>query len=278
VPVIRALWIDLTVESRQNVRTIDAAQEQGMKASQTQWMPRVASTVLCLLAFTACGPSEKQLAARAEATRIECLDKICTGDVAPPRNELTDDLIKLNGQWYVGPKEYFSSVTSSGFYWPSKQPMFKGGSYPERGQGVADAVIEIFFTGRQRWPTPNVEKPWEEGTWAKEFARIEAEGLRMQRKAISPQLEVVSFIRADGRPYDTTYYVASLQKSIRGNEAPVASCRTDLLNPNARCTSGEFWQSDVYADFRFRAKHAPDWPAIHQEIIRILNLAKKVQP
>ena len=136
----------------------------------------------------------------------------------------------------------------------------------------------MFFTGRQFWPTPNVEKPWEVGTWAKKFAPLQAEGLRMQREAISPQLEVVSFFHADGKPYDTTYYVASQQKSMRGDEAPVASCSTDLLNPNARCSSNEFWQSNVYADFRFRAKHAPDWPAIHQEIIRVLNLAHKVPP
>ena len=264
--------------------TVNAAQEQGMKAIQIQWMLRVASAVLCLLALTGCGPSEKQLAARAEATRIDCLDKICHGDVAPKIDNTKDVVLKLNGQWYVGPKEYFTSSGARGFIWWERKPLTTVESRPPElavliadGKGY-DFSIEIFLTGRQRWPTPNVEKPWEEGTWAKEFARIEAEGLRMQRKAISPQLEVVSFFRADGKPYDTTYYVASQQKSIRGNEAPVASCRTDLLNPNARCNSGEFWQSDVYADFRFRAKHAPDWPAIHQEIIRVLNLAKKVQP
>jgi hypothetical protein len=233
--------------------------------------------------LTACGPSEKQLAAGAEATRVDCLDKICpgNGDVTPKIDSTKDAILKLNGQWYVGPKEYFASGEGAAFYWPSKTPFTgkpDGQSWPEQRQPFYDVAIEIFFTGRQRWPTPNVEKPWEGATWAKEFNRIQAEGLRMQRKTVTAQLDVISFFYADGKAYDTTYYVATQQKSIRGSEPPVASCRTDILNPNARCSSNEFWQPDVFADFRFRAKHAPDWPAIHQEIVRVLNLAKKVQP
>ena len=244
-----------------------------MKAIQIQWMPHIASAALCLLAMTGCGPSEKQLAARAEATRIDCLDKICTGDVAPPRNELTDDLIKLNGQWYVGPKEYFSSVRSSGFYWPSKHPMFKGGNYPERGQGVADAVIEIFLIGRQSWPTPNVEKPWEARGWEAQFEKLVRDGLKISRQQVRPDLEVVTFVKADGKPYDTTFYIATKQKNIRGADLPGISC----LSITETCSTGDFWQDDVYARLRFHIKHAQDWPAIHQEVIRVLNLAKKVQ-
>lgn len=250
-----------------------------MKASLNGTWLCAAGFALGLMCLSACDPFEKQRAAGAEEQRVQCLDKSCYGDVTPKFDHMKETLLKLNGQWYVGPKEYFSSGRNGGgFYWSSKHPMFKGGSYPERGQDVADSVIEIFFTGRQRWPTPNVEKPWEGTTWVKEFNRIQAVGLRMERKTVTPQLDVISFFHADGKAYDTTYYVATQQKSIRGGEPPVASCRTDILNPKARCNSNEFWQADVFADFRFRAKHAPDWPAIHQEIIRVLNLAQKVQP
>ena len=235
-----------------------------------------------LLGLTACDPFEKQRAEQAEKTRIECLDKLCYGDVLPVKIPNTA-IFKLNGQWYVGPNEYYTSSGPRGFIWWQHQPLSSGSTQPPEletliadGKGY-DVSIEIFFTGRQRWPTPNVEKPWEAGTWVKEFDRIQAEGLRMQWKTVTPQLDIVSFSYANGKAYDTTYYVASQQKNIRGGEAPVAICRSDKLNPNARCFASAFWQDDVLADFRFRAKHAQDWPAIHQEIIRTLNLAKKEQ-
>ncbi len=254
-----------------------------MTVLRTRLLQSMALALFTVLTMTGCGPSEKQLAAQAEATRIDCLDKICYGDVAPRFDNTKDAILKLNGQWYVGPNEYFTSSGARGFIWWQQKPITRVETRPPEldalikdGKGY-DFLIEIFLTGRQSWPTPNVEKPWEAGTWVKEFNRIQAEGLRMQRKTVTPQLDVISFSYSDGKAYDTTYYVATQEKSIRGGEHPVASCRTDILNPNARCSANEFWQPDVFADFRFRAKHAPDWPAIHQEIIRVLNLAKKVQ-
>jgi hypothetical protein len=160
-----------------------------MTVLQTQLLQRMALVLLTAVTMTACGPSDKQRAAGAEEQRVQCLDKLCYGDVIPKFDSKKDEILKLNGQWYVGAKEYFSnSRNGGGFYWPSKHPMFKEGSFPERGQGVADAVIEIFLTGRQRWPTPNVEKPWEDATWAKEFNRIQAEGLRMQQRPLPRNL------------------------------------------------------------------------------------------
>jgi hypothetical protein len=255
-----------------------------MTVLQTQLLQRMALALLTAVTMTACGPSDKQRAAGAEEQRVQCLDKLCYGDVVPTFDSSKDAILKVNGQWYVGPKEYFTSFGPRGFNWWQHKALSTGSPRPPElealianGKGY-DVSVEIFLTGRQRWPTPNVDKPWEGATWAREFNRIQAEGLRMQRKTITPQLDVVSFFHADGKAYDTTYYVATQQKSIRGGEPPVASCRTDIRNPNARCSSNEFWQPDVFADFRFRAKHAPDWPAIHQEIIRVLNLAKNVQP
>ena len=256
-----------------------------MKTKRTSLTRWPVTALLVLLSLSACGPSDKQRAAGAEEQRVQCLDKLCYGDVIPKFDSTKDAIMKVNGQWYVGPKEYFSTGNPiSGFEWWEHKPISRGIERPPEMQALAvagegyDFSIEIFLTGRQSWPTPNVAKPWEAGTWTKEFNRIQAEGLRMQRKTVTPQLDVISFFYADGKAYDTTYYVATQQKSIRGSEPPIASCRTDILNPNARCFSNEFWQPDVFADFRFRAKHAPDWPAIHQEIIRVLNLAKKVQP
>ena len=245
-----------------------------MKSAQIQWMPGIASAVLCLLAMTGCGPSKKQLAARAEATRIDCLDKICYGDVAPKIDNTKDAVLKLNGQWYTGPKMYFSTgMNGGGFYWASKHPMFKGGQYHESNQDHSDKAIEIFLTGRQRWPTPNVAEPWEARGWEAQFEKLVKDGLKISRQQVRPDLEVVTFVKADGKPYDTTYYIATTQKNIRGADLPGISC----LSVTETCSTGDFWQDDVYARLRFHIKHAQDWPAIHQEVIRVLNLAKKVQ-
>ena len=250
-----------------------------MKAIQIQWMPRVASAALCLLALTGCGPSEKQLAARAEATRIDCLDKICYGDVAPKIDNTKDAVLKLNGQWYVGPKQYFTSSGARGFIWWKRKPLTTVESRPPElaaliadGKGY-DFSIEIFLTGRQSWPTPNVEKPWEARGWEAQFEKLVKDGLKISRQQVRPDLEVVTFVKADGKPYDTTFYIATKQKNMRGADLPGISC----LSVTETCSTGDFWQDDVYARLRFHIKHAQDWPAIHQEVIRVLNLAKKVQ-
>ena len=142
------------------------------------------------------------------------------GMLRPKVDDTKDELLKLNGQWYISPKKYFSSVRSSGFYWPGKQPMFKGGNYPERGQDVANAVIEIFLIGRQSWPTPNVEKAWEPRNWEAQFEKLVMDGLKISRQQVRPDLEVVTFVKADGKPYDTTFYIATKKKNIRGADLP----------------------------------------------------------
>lgn len=253
-----------------------------MKASQIKRLLSLAAPAFSVVVLTACGPSEKQLAERAEAARIDCLDKICpgNGEVTPKFDYTKDALLKLNGEWYVGPKEYFSSGHNGAvFYWPSKQPGFKGGAYPEEKQKFYEKSIEIFLTGRHRWPTPNVEKPWEGATWAKRISRMESEGYQTERTKLNPSLELVRFRFPDGKTYSTNFYVATEERRVRGGEPPVLACDVSTPpHPQDSCTAGEYWQADVYADFRFRAKHASDWPEIHQEIIRVLNLANKVQP
>ncbi len=250
-----------------------------MKAIPMNWMLNAASTGLCVLVMTGCGPSEKQLAAQAEAIRIDCLDKICpgNGDVEPKRDHTKDALLKLNGQWYLGPKEYFASGSGAAFYWPSKTPFTgtpDGQPWPEQRQSYADVAIEIFFTGRQSWPTPNVAKPWEGRGWEAQFEKLVKDGLKISRQQVRSDLEVVSFATADGKPYDAEFYIATKQKNIRGADLPGISCSS----ASKTCTTGDFWQDDVYARLRFHIKHAQDWPAIHQEVICVLNLAKKVQP
>lgn len=60
--------------------------------------------------LAACEPSKEKQAQLAEEKRVECLDKFCEGDVVPRRDFAKDGLLKLNGQWYLGPKEYLAVV------------------------------------------------------------------------------------------------------------------------------------------------------------------------
>jgi hypothetical protein len=241
--------------------------------------------------LAACGPSEKEKVRMAEQKRLECLDKYCEGDVEPAHDPVKEFAFKVNGQWFVGPREYGGYGGSFAFLWPSKTPANKEGAskvapeFVPSSAGVNsnfyDVGIEIFLTGRQRWPEPNAPTPWEDGGWQTRFDELQKQGLRMERQQIRPELERIRFFDAQGNQYRHEYFLATQQRKIRGSGPPGIACdRYPDPRPNAlpRCTGGMFWQEDVYADFRFLARHATDWPAIHQEMVRVLNLAKKVQP
>lgn len=239
--------------------------------------------VIAALALVACGPNESQRRETAEKALIECLDKICEGDLEPKRDWATEALLKLNGKWYIVPKQYAKGMAGLSFYWPSKTPVAgppTGQVFLEKGRDYYDVSIEIFLTGRQRWGDPKVATPWEGRGWQARFEELQKKGLRMEREQLRLDLERVRFFDVQGQQYRHEYYLATQQKKIRGNGAPGVACDLPDERPNAlpRCTGGEFWQEDVYGDYRFHAKHAADWPAIHQEIIRVLSLAKKAQP
>lgn len=239
--------------------------------------------ILMCLSLAACGPNEQERVALAEQKRIECSDKICHGDVEPKRDWATEVALKLNGQWYVGPKEYFSSVGRADFEWWEHKPVSRAAQRTSEMQALAvagrgyDFSIEIFLTGRQRWHASIPERPWEAAKWEDRWAEIQAQNMRMEKTKIRADLERISFVKSDGTFYRMTYYQATARTRIRGEGWPVAACDSDA-HESSRCTAGEFWQPDVYADFRFNSKHAQDWPAIHQEIVRVLNLLQRVQP
>lgn len=238
--------------------------------------------VTSLIALVACGPSEKERAVIAEQRRIDCLDKFCQGDLEPKRNMATEVALKLNGEWYVGPKEYFSTgKNGGGFYWPSKHPMFRGGNYPEGMQEFPSKAIEIFLTGRQRWALPQTITPWNGRGWEGRFDELQKQGLHILRKQLTPELERVSFIDTQGKQYRHEYFLLTQQRNTRGDGLPGVACDLHAgATPNSyhTCTGADFWQEDVFADFRFHVQHAEDWPAIHAEVLRVINLLKKVQP
>lgn len=204
----------------------------------------------------------KEQVSGAEKPRIECLDKICPGDVEPSRNVATQIALKVNGQWYIAPKEYFSTgKNGGGFYWSSRHPMFKGGDYPERDQNFPDKAIEVFL-GTPRQVVPSM---YQQLQVAKRTTSV------LETKVLRPGLERWRTQEKDRLV--ETWYVATNLKEPNGDPPTIACRGADLKK--YRCTTGFMWRPNVGANLRFRATHGPDWPEIYQEANRVINLLRK---
>jgi hypothetical protein len=241
-------------------------------------------TLIAAALVAGCSPSEQQKAQWAKEKRLHCLEHYCEGD-RPPQVAPEMVVQKLNGEWYVAPREYFGGFGQAGFEWWEHKPLRPSAKRPvalqadvSAGKGY-DYAVEIFFIGRQRWIDSNEARPWDHDWWGGRVAELEAKGLRMERVELNPELERVRFFRTDGTPYEQIYYLATGRQRIRGSGAPVLACNVSAKpHPNDSCSGGDYWQPDVFARYRFRTRHAHDWPAIHDEIVRVLNLAHKAHP
>jgi hypothetical protein len=211
-----------------------------------------------------CEREEKRRQWEAQRAK-ECLDKFCEGDIEPKRDMATEVALKLNGQWYIGPKEYFSGRHGAVFYWPSKTPETgrpDGAAYPEKGQPFYDVAIEIFLSSKP-------EQAVAESTW-KLLQQEERLGHVLDKRKLRDGLDVW---RTRSGGIEETWYVATHLKLPNG-DPPAIACRGTAPEV-ARCTGGFMWQPDVAAGLRFRAVHGPDWPEIHQEIIKVLQQLRK---
>ena len=244
-----------------------------MKAASNQLVSRFLLAGLCSMVLTACDPFEKQRAEQAEKTRIECLDKICTGDKPPPRPP-GQVVFKLNGQWFTGPNEYGSpSLGAIAFYWPSKAAHGDPDAVKQAPEVVfnpngsvsnfSDIAIELFLRHHDGVTYgPNRIDLLEQ-------ARVE--GRLVSKTTIRPGLEAWR-IKEEGGLDPGIWYVATNFVAQAPNAA-VLWCRDS--NPKFdRCTTAARWAPGIAWDTRFRAKHAQDWPEIFQEINRVLSLLK----
>lgn len=241
-----------------------------------------------VLALTACDPFEQQRVEQAEKTRVECLDRRCLGDVEPSRDIKTQVVFKRSGRWFVMPREYgdpnFGEIA---FFWPSKTALRDPDivrktpeliqNSPTVSGNYSKVAIQIYLTGKERWPHSNASEPWSQ-TLEQWLAIKRAEGKYIEQTTIHLGLDEYRSFVTQGGKLSAIYYAATQQRKLRGDGPPVLSCEPEPLHPNSWCAGGVFWQPDVYADFRFNAVHAKDWPEIYQEIIRVLNLLKETQP
>lgn len=244
--------------------------------TQSKQMPAIglAVALLVLGLLTACEPSKEKKAQLAEEKRVACLDKICEGDVEPPHDLIKEAALKLNGQWFIGPREYFNSVNSSAvFYWPKKNSEMglpDALPYLEQKQPYYDKAIEIFFRSNNFPQEPrgyHLIELAEKNNWidSRKNIRSGLDAITMKH-VIGPRGQYIDHV---------TYYVATQFKGLDGLP-PVATCNHD--HPANGGGTGFMWQPGIWLGTRMNQKHCADWPEIYQEITRVLTLLKKVLP
>jgi len=214
-----------------------------------------------------CQPSTEEKAQRAEERRIECLDKICEGDVLPPHDTKTEAVLKIGGQWLIAPRQYAKGFAGLAFYWPSKTPVTGGDLgkvFPEFGKDFPKVSIQIFLRshdGVMHGPSQ-----------AQRLQQAEAQGRLISKSTQRAELEVWQTQETD-RTDPEWWYVATDQ--VAGNpNAAIVSCRK-RVDSTGTCTTGFVWQPGIAADLRFSIEHAGDWPEIYQEVRRVLQLLRK---
>lgn len=225
-----------------------------------------------LLALSACGPSEKTQAELAEQQRIDCLDKFCKGDVEPKRDPASEVAFKLNGRWYIGPKEYGSpNFGAISFLWPSKAASGDAAAISKAKEVVKtdvdtianfyDVAIEIFLSSPK---TPGINSTYQL------LLAEEAQGRVVEKRKLRNGLE--AWETKSGTLQETWFIATDLR--LPTGEPPVIACRGD--DPTKyRCTGGFLWTPEVAAGLRFSAVHGPDWPEIYLEINRVLQQLRR---
>ena len=212
---------------------------------------RAVSSLICLLFLKACVPSEEEKLASAERRRIECLDQFCEGDIDPRLDTSSEALLKIYGQWYVGPKKYFVQQNAAQFFWPLKQ---RGAPGSADDEGEWD-LVEIFLTGVSDGRILSetilhhgravIKKSLEE--------RMRRDGFRMEQISISNDLYRRRFFDQKNRPYRLEYYYFKSGKWPLGQGVVNTGCefpsQDDLLS---RCTGGGSGRKIFMLIFGFR--------------------------
>jgi hypothetical protein len=197
--------------------------------------------------------------------------------VRPKYDTNSEVATKLNGQWFVGPKEYGVISGSLGFFWPSKTPANKEHAEREApefvpsGQGRSsnfyDVGIEIFLRSNDFPAAPigyQLIELAQKNDWI------------ASRALLRPGLEQIKMKHVMGpRGYfidHVTYYVA-LGKTGSDGLPPVATCNHD--GPSNAGGTGFMWRPGIWVGTRWNQKHCADLPEIYQEVVRVLSLLKQ---
>lgn len=229
--------------------------------------------ILLLVGLLGCGPNDKERAAIEEQKRIVCLDTPCAGDVTPKHDLQNETAFKVNGQWFIGPTEYFSNVGIASFSWWEHKSYSSLMSLPTELKvhmvdGKNDFSIAIFFRSNHIPPQPRGYKLIE---------LAEKNDWILSRKTIRRGLDAITMkhvVGQNGHYFDhVTYYVGTDLIGLDGLP-PVGVCSHD--HPMNGGGTGFIWRPGIWVGVRMNQTHCVDWPEIYQEITRVLSLLREV--
>lgn len=231
-----------------------------------------------LLLLTACERVEQLKAKRVADKRLECLDKVCEGDVLPKYDTMRYTLFKRGGQLFLAPQEYGGTSGVLQFFWPSKTPANKYGgekdapeftpSKPGQNSNFYDVGIEIHLRSTS-FPSEPRGYRLIEMAQAKDWIANRT----TVRKGLD-QVRMKPVPGPDGRRIDyVTYYIATEIKGLDGLP-PVGVCSHDDSRNGGG--GGFMWRDGVFAGISMNQKHCNDWPEIYTEVVRVLQLINMV--
>lgn len=246
----------------------------GPKLPRRQVALAICGAISTLLLATGCEQSAEEKAKWAEEKRIHCLDHLCAGDAPPQPNTLDTTVLKLNGEWFVGPAEYFSSgINGASFMWWEHRALSIHMQLPSdlkamAAEGKADEFSVVIFLRSNHFPPP---------PHGYELIRLaETSNWIASRKTLRPGLDAVTMKDVIGprgsKVNHVTYYIATELRGLDGLP-PVATCSHD--DPRNGGGSGFLWRQGIWAGISTNQKHCLDWPEIYTETMRILQLLKK---
>jgi hypothetical protein len=225
-------------------------------------------TLALLLAFLlplmGCGPSEQRKSELIEQRRIDCLNKICEGDVVP-KTSPGDVIIKVGGRYFSVPKVYKLGFTGLSFYWPSKTPLTgppDGGHFPEKGRPFSEIAIELFLVGEPAL----IEL-------SDLMVMAEKEGRPVTLRSQSADLDVMAVQLRDSSAEMSTIHIAKNMVYPSGKPAAMGCSH---VREDRECSAYFAWGQGMHISVRFNQRHARDWPQIYAEITRILALVKPI--
>jgi hypothetical protein len=240
------------------------------QAKLTRAFALVFVSLNCFL-LAACGPADADRHEVNQKNGLECLDKPCDGEVLPTFNPSKEAALKINGQWFVGPKKYYANgIPVASFEWWDHKVLDRNRPRPAEAQSLAlqgkgyDFSVEIFFVpsnGFTQISDRNLVDLAEKNGW------IES------RRNIKRGLEAIKMkhvIGPDGYYIDhVEYYVATEIVGVDGRP-PVTRCTEGAAG------TGFDWKYGISIGSRMSSKLCEDAPEIYSEIIKIVEQLKKV--
>lgn len=221
--------------------------------------------------LASCGPSQEDRARALEERRVECLEKRCEGDVLPNHDQTTDAVMKIGGQWFIGPSKYFSDFNRAAYFeWWQHRPLERGVPRPVDAQAVAvsgrgqEIVISIHLSREQLGDAGS--------NMSRAFKAAQTQGRVISQSEPRPGLEVWK-VRSTRDSTPETWFVATAHVSEDPDGALLSCWNVD--DQKTACTTGFKVTPGVVADVRLSPLNAADWPEIRLEVTRVLRLLKR---